>query len=371
MELFGYIATAYMFAGAILLFFSNLENFIKSRIARDSIIQFMMEMIGVLGVLNLCFIINSLYYRYPLSVFPFITLVYLYGPLHIIDLHTIISPKTSIPLRLTIHFLPPCIMCIAELIFQFQPAEYKVRFLSNLFTAPMENPFTIVILVGVADLIIYLSIVIRFIYRFQKVSDMGKPMRHVKINSYLFILMALLLVTGFILKNQVLMLTGGTLSSFRVMYAYFVNNKNPEFYKFFQRSVKKIRYEKSQLYGLNSEDIKNRLNELMMKEQIFKDFNLQLKDMADQLHISSHQLSEFLNKNLNIDFRSFINTYRVEEAKRLLTDKPDQSIISICYEVGFSTKANFNFAFKRIIGKTPSEYRNTVSGRLPEAKKLP
>jgi len=87
-------------------------------------------------------------------------------------------------------------------------------------------------------------------------------------------------------------------------------------------------------------------------------YAVRIKDLAGRLNITSHQLSEFLNRHFGIDFNSFINTYRVEEAKRMLRDNRDQSIISICYEVGFSTKASFNSAFKRITGITPSAFRN-------------
>jgi AraC-like DNA-binding protein len=49
--------------------------------------------------------------------------------------------------------------------------------------------------------------------------------------------------------------------------------------------------------------------------------------------------------------------YRVEEAKRLLREKINIKVEEIAEEVGYNSKSSFNAAFKKITGKTPSEWR--------------
>jgi AraC-like DNA-binding protein len=59
-----------------------------------------------------------------------------------------------------------------------------------------------------------------------------------------------------------------------------------------------------------------------------------------------------------LNFYDFINSYRVEEAKKLLMIYNEQSgnILDIAFEAGFKTKSTFNKTFKKYTNKTPSEY---------------
>jgi AraC-like DNA-binding protein len=54
-----------------------------------------------------------------------------------------------------------------------------------------------------------------------------------------------------------------------------------------------------------------------------------------------------------------VNRYRIEEAKRLLTNPPDKKItvLEVLYEVGFNSKSSFNTLFKKYTGLTPSEFK--------------
>jgi AraC-like DNA-binding protein len=57
-----------------------------------------------------------------------------------------------------------------------------------------------------------------------------------------------------------------------------------------------------------------------------------------------------------------INSYRVNEAKALLINEPQDTILDIAYAAGFNSKASFNRIFKKVTGMTPSEYRLKMRG---------
>ncbi len=95
----------------------------------------------------------------------------------------------------------------------------------------------------------------------------------------------------------------------------------------------------------------------MNEQKLFlkPDFSLPL--LADQLRVTVHQLSQVINDGLGKSFFEMTAEYRIEEAKRLLKEKPNIKVEEIAEEVGYNSKSSFNTAFKKLTGKTPSEWR--------------
>jgi AraC-like DNA-binding protein len=111
------------------------------------------------------------------------------------------------------------------------------------------------------------------------------------------------------------------------------------------------------------EELKVRLNELMVRDEPYLYSNLNLINLAKELHITSHQLSYLINKGFSENFYSYINKFRIEKAKKLLLDNEANkfSIIGIAFESGFSSKTSFNTTFKKMTGYTPSEFKKRSS----------
>ena len=144
---------------------------------------------------------------------------------------------------------------------------------------------------------------------------------------------------------------------------YLVTRRNPDYNRLLSSMTRKHNYEKSQIKGLNVEAVTRRLIELMDDEKIFADEDLNLPSLADELGISSHQLSEILNREIGKNFNTFVNEYRVKEAKQYLLEEPDRSILSIGVAVGFNSATTFNAVFGRITGMTPGKYRKSISAK--------
>ncbi|TBW26561.1 AraC family transcriptional regulator [Gramella sp. KN1008] len=96
------------------------------------------------------------------------------------------------------------------------------------------------------------------------------------------------------------------------------------------------------------------------EKKLYQNSDLKLADLAQEINISTHILSQYLNDNLGKSFSLYINEFRIEEAKRLLHSKHNYTIEAIGYESGFNTKSTFFSAFKKITGLTPSGYKNKV-----------
>ncbi|MEZ4919592.1 MAG: AraC family transcriptional regulator [Saprospiraceae bacterium] len=120
--------------------------------------------------------------------------------------------------------------------------------------------------------------------------------------------------------------------------------------------------EKYRNSGLTDEAAKSllaRLQSRMEEEQLYTEPDLSLERLADELQASKHHVSQVLNAFEGKSFFEYINHFRIEEAKRLLTeyDRSQMHIIEIAYKVGFNNKVSFNNAFKKDTGLTPSAYR--------------
>ncbi len=117
------------------------------------------------------------------------------------------------------------------------------------------------------------------------------------------------------------------------------------------------RYDNTSLSPSASKAILEKVKKSMSEELLFLNSDLKLNDLAAHLELSPHQISQVVNELEEKNYTDFVNAYRVEAAKRLLTTTDDK-IIHIAYDSGFNNKASFNNAFKKITGMSPSQYRS-------------
>ncbi|MDL5246183.1 helix-turn-helix domain-containing protein [Leptospira weilii] len=118
-----------------------------------------------------------------------------------------------------------------------------------------------------------------------------------------------------------------------------------------------VQDKKSLLEDLNIEKVESKLTELMQSERIHLNEELRLPSLASEMGLSVHHLSAFLNEHMGMNFNSFINRHRVKEAKAMLLDESDRSILSIGMAVGFSSSSAFHRAFLKEVKKSPKAFR--------------
>ena len=121
----------------------------------------------------------------------------------------------------------------------------------------------------------------------------------------------------------------------------------------------RTKYQKSGLQLETAADEGAKVIQFMETRKPHVQPELDLKKLAEMLDLSPHHLSQIINTELATNFYDFVNGYRVEEAKSLLSDRTKEhlSVIHIAFDAGFNSKATFNRMFKKITQKTPSQFR--------------
>lgn len=112
-----------------------------------------------------------------------------------------------------------------------------------------------------------------------------------------------------------------------------------------------------------TEQMKAQLNELMTVREIYLDSRLTLSDLAAELGTNRTYLSNYLNRELNVSFYDYVNSFRVKRACRMIDSDPDVSVHDIVESCGFNSVSTFRRSFTREIGRTYGEYRKNVLSR--------
>ena len=109
-----------------------------------------------------------------------------------------------------------------------------------------------------------------------------------------------------------------------------------------------------------------RLNALLTEQEIYLDSDLTLGRLSRRLGIPVKQLSAAINRVTNGNVSRYINRFRIERAcERLLAG---ESVAIAMDSSGFSTRSNFNREFRRVTGRSPSEWRDGAAGAERRAR---
>ncbi|MDG1477140.1 MAG: tetratricopeptide repeat protein, partial [Vicingaceae bacterium] len=125
------------------------------------------------------------------------------------------------------------------------------------------------------------------------------------------------------------------------------------------------KYSNSPLSKEQKEILLNKILFQIEEEKIYLRDDLTLIMLSNTINTNKSYISQIINENFNINFSSFINEYRIKEARLLLSQKENWNITieSIANSVGFKSISAFNTAFKKYTGITPSYFLNTVKSK--------
>lgn len=97
----------------------------------------------------------------------------------------------------------------------------------------------------------------------------------------------------------------------------------------------------------------------IIKNKLYLNPLLSMESLASEFNMSKSYFSKLINSYSNYNFSDFINSLRVEQAKKFLSrnEFSEYTIVAIGLECGFNSKSTFYSAFKKFTSETPTTYR--------------
>lgn len=121
------------------------------------------------------------------------------------------------------------------------------------------------------------------------------------------------------------------------------------------------------------DELKERILDVVVMQKKFKDKNYSARQLAKDLGTNSRYVSAVVNVRFRMNYTTFINKYRIEEAMSILTDKRYENLRmeEVSDMVGFSNRQSFYASFYKFTGITPKEYRTKYMIDRKPKKKTP
>ncbi|MBR4388533.1 MAG: AraC family transcriptional regulator [Prevotella sp.] len=121
-----------------------------------------------------------------------------------------------------------------------------------------------------------------------------------------------------------------------------------------------------------AQDLYQRACQLMEKERLFTDPQLNRERFAELLGTNRTYLSKILKEKSGMTYVQFVNTYRIDEAIRQLSDPTlgQSPLKQIWSDLGFNSPVTFYKQFQQAVGITPSVYRKQFLAMREEAPLL-
>ena len=105
-----------------------------------------------------------------------------------------------------------------------------------------------------------------------------------------------------------------------------------------------------------NEAYRQALEEWMGREKPYRNPDFKLVDLQKVLPMNRTYLSQFIHAEYGCSFYLFVNRFRVEEAKRLMTEHPDMKMADVSSNCGFSSPSVFSRTFSTMTGQSPREW---------------
>lgn len=107
------------------------------------------------------------------------------------------------------------------------------------------------------------------------------------------------------------------------------------------------------------DELEQRINDIIIVQKKYKDKDYSAKRLAEDLNTNTRYISAVVNVRFHMNYTSYVNKYRIQEAMSLLVDKryQDLNMEDISDMVGFSNRQSFYASFYKINGITPRDYK--------------
>ena len=319
-----------------------------------------------LFTISLQMIISLFNTRYSITAFPISP--FIHGPLMYIYIRTLIDEKPRLRSYYLAYTLPMIAFIVLAIIYRNQPILIFDRFLDNDPLRAVRFSYAILLMISIFTYSIMTFVKIEehrkkikdlFSYTSQKIT-LGWAMF---VSISFFVLYFGLFALGFtrVFANNFHFdpqLVGNIILVF-YSFAFSIFGYQQDLIYPPEPVIEKPKYVRSGLKPAVKNKLKEGLLDLMDREKLFMDPELTILDISQKLNAPRHHLTQILSEKFGKNFFSFINAYRIEEAKIRLKDPHNNNltVLAIGFDSGFNSKSSFNTLFKKAVGMTPSEYR--------------
>lgn len=118
------------------------------------------------------------------------------------------------------------------------------------------------------------------------------------------------------------------------------------------------------------DEMKEKILNIIVMQKKYKDKDYSAKKLAEDLGTNTRYISAVVNVRFHMNYTSFVNKFRIEEAMTLLVDRRYQKLRmeEISDMVGFANRQSFYASFYKLLGITPRQYRLNHLAQHPSEK---
>jgi AraC-like DNA-binding protein len=284
------------------------------------------------------------------------------------------SAMTAAPLkRIDIIHLSPLLICYLlnyDILFSTEKA-------LNFLSAPKDTlvRFQLTLLVFYGQALMYTVLLVQMIYRYQtKAKQTLSSYNPDTFKWHWSLIVFMVLIWGLkafssLMSNQAMAnVIADCLMVIMIYFFAIVQWRNPSLFHIQQLMEQlvatKAPSSQQSTDGLLDQDTRSSILILVKRQveehSLYRNSDLTLATLAEQVGVSVHHLSETLNQYGGKNFNRFINEYRVAEVCDQLNQKSERKLIELALDAGFSSKSSFNAIFKKLTGQAPSMYRRQL-----------
>lgn len=121
-----------------------------------------------------------------------------------------------------------------------------------------------------------------------------------------------------------------------------------------------------QLILENQSASSNEINMILNYIEMHYQEGISLEEVAEFIHLSPNYVSRLFKKEVQTTFVNYVTDRKIEHAKYLLKNT-SLPVVNIAMDLSFQEHTYFSKVFKRLVGQSPTEYRNQYGRKEPVA----
>lgn len=276
-----------------------------------------------------------------------------------------------------INYIPTIISFIITVVYFSYDETEKIKFYTTAFDSPTPLMLFSSIFAGLST-IYYIILALLKIKKVAKLyDDVFSEPNKIKLkflNEMLYLLLILLIIATIcsglfsnVFSDCIIVPILTNVYGFYILYqsynnqVVFIKQDFVEYIKELEpiKIYEKHKYENSALSSSDLEAGYAKILDYFESKKPWLQSDLKLSTIALPLEVTTHKVSEIINRKSGMNFSEFVNNYRIEHVKLLLLVENDNTKIeALAYDSGFKNKANFYKIFKEKTGFTPIQFKS-------------